>query len=117
MFTTSNIGPNKRLICSDTLRYWRFLQTGCQQNVNIFASLHNGINRLIKKVEAFEENDSSNLVKRKTFDLKVITDHLEKAMSSLPAEAPGEVDGEVCLKRFALIAWASIFSIAWLKRS
>ena len=46
--------------------------------------------KLIKTVEAFEENDISNLVKRKTFDLKVVTDHLEKAMSSLPAEAPGE---------------------------
>ena len=62
--------------------------------MNIFASLHNGINRLIKTVEAFEENDISNLVRRKTFDLKIVTDHLEKAMSSLPAEAPGEV----CLK-------------------
>ena len=52
MFTTSNIGPNQRLICSDTLRYWRFLQTGCLQNVNIFASLHNAINCLINTVEA-----------------------------------------------------------------
>ena len=37
-------------------------------------------------------------MRTKTFDLKVVTDHLEKAMSSLPAEAPCEVDGEVCLK-------------------
>ena len=63
--------------------------------MKIFASLHNAINRLIKTIEAFEENDISNLVRRKTFDLKVVTDHFEKAMSSLPAKAPGEVDGEV----------------------
>ena len=95
VFTSNNVGSNQPIICSDTLRYWRFLQCGSQNNVHIVQTLQNAMKRLITTVEAFEQDDITNLVKEKTFDLEVVKDSLDKALKMLPTAAEERSFGNV----------------------
>ena len=83
LFTIKDAG-NQTLISNDALRYWRFLNTKPHQDC-VIADLYSAIKCLRLTLKAFDENDRewfTEQLKKREFDLKIVTDYLKKAIKT-----------------------------------
>ena len=81
LFSIKSGGGTQRLISNDALRYWRYLNRGSQTNYPIL-SLKRSIEIMVVTLKCIKEDERklyASLLKRKEFDLEVVSDRLSKA--------------------------------------
>ena len=112
LFSIKSGGGAQRLISNDALRYWRYLKRGSQINYPILA-LKRSIEIMDVTLKCIKEDERKLykfLLKRKEFDLEVVSDRLIKAKErfsglegdeSSPRRFTLPKDKIVCLKNAA----------------
>ena len=86
VFTTGGGGGGiQRLVSNDTLRYWKFLNSGYRKNTHI-AALQRAMYRLDLTLKACKEDREvhTKSLNRKKFDMKMVCSHLNKALKYFP---------------------------------
>ena len=78
----------QRLVSNEALRYWRFLRNNNPQKSHI-AALTSAMDRLLLTLKAFNNNDRvmyTALLKRKKFDMTVVADKFDSAITQETAD-------------------------------